>query len=228
MQIKIYIFDIDETLLSTIETGRYLLNKVPRQISDFNPYPPHDWQYTCITLNKDKMQTIIKSISNDGHVIGFITKGGLTSQDMRLFFESEYNVSLGEDFPFYNRTSNKTPALQKIAEQYSVTPNQIALIDNGANYIKDANEAGFYTTYVDNNPYDDTHGSLYIEKLEKIISEKEDHESKKENFQEKDNLSVNADVIKQHDWMSWTRENASSYGKNPEDTPETTSLFKIY
>lgn len=164
---KIYVWDIDETLLTTRLT---YINWVDRTRSTFNPY--RNKKQTCYTLNKEKMKNILKAIIDNGDEIGFITTSELTKEDIKIFFKKEFGIKLKKDFLFYNRNNypneSKIVKLMRIANLTSVPPNHIYLIDNLQETVEQAIRSGFNGIYVDNNPIDSTDGTVYIEQLQKI------------------------------------------------------------
>lgn len=182
-RIKIFIFDLDETLFATaISENNPLdtrINNVPYEIANFHPYRQYGNGFensVCLTLNKEKIKKILQTFYEHNKVIGFITRSLLTQNDIALFFESEF-IPLRKNFPFFNRSDprmrlfrGKTIILNALATAYAVKANEIAFIDNDLRNLQPANYAGFYTIYADNNPSDTTNGELYLAELEKIAS----------------------------------------------------------
>jgi hypothetical protein len=159
----IYIFDIDETLV----TGRilYISKDVDVTLSTFHLYP----NVECNTINKTETSEIFASINANGDEIGFSTNGGATKDNMKHFCYSEYKVDLGNDFIFYNNCKNKTDSLIEIARLKSVPHGNIILIDNNQENIQSALNAGFKCIYADNNEHDDSSGKIYIQELKQNI-----------------------------------------------------------
>ncbi|RNC76533.1 hypothetical protein DA717_15460, partial [Piscirickettsiaceae bacterium NZ-RLO2] len=70
---KIFIFDIDETLLCRGKS-LYRLNSVEITRSSYDPYSKSG--LGCYTLQKEKMAAIMQGIIANGDDIAFVTAGG--------------------------------------------------------------------------------------------------------------------------------------------------------
>lgn len=163
-----FIFDIDETLLTTKLT---YVNGVDRTPSTFNPY--RNKKQICYTLNKEKMKIILKAIIDNGDEIGFITASVLDRKDIQTFFKKEFGITLKKNFLFYNRNiypnEDKILKLMRIETLTSASTEHIYLIDNLKETIEHAINHGFKGIYVDNNPIDPTQGTVYIEQLQILV-----------------------------------------------------------
>ena len=199
---KFFIFDIDETILcqrSSYEKIRSTLNNVPYTDSVYNPAENHGFSgWKCVTLNKEKMHTIINDISKNGNIIGFISSGGCNSDDMKKFFKEEFDVILNSPFPFYNHIYNKAECLKEISKYNSISYTDIVFIDNRSIWFDLAREMGVTVVYADNNSEDDTHGTTYIKELTRIIGRTELLESMDEiNSEYKPSNSIQEDQSEQ-------------------------------
>ncbi|WP_416431087.1 hypothetical protein [Piscirickettsia salmonis] len=155
---KIFVFDIEETLLTAISPTRQpYVNQVPREPSRYNPYHPrqenvpHSTRSMCYTINREKTAEIMKAILANGDEIAFITTGGFPKDRIYIFFQTEYGINLPADFLFYNRAVYKTESLKKIAESRRIAYENVVLIDNAKPHIEYALNLGFSVIPVDTN-----------------------------------------------------------------------------
>ncbi len=183
---KIFMFDIDETLLCWGRGRVKHLNDIPRSKSRVNPYrefvmvdddtddtydedtddtDDEDTDDKCYTLNKGNLKPIIEEIRKQGHVMGFITAGTLRKKHIKEFFQYEYTLDLGDNFIHYFEIKDKTHYLKEIAIKYKLSHEKIILIDDNHKHIAPAREAGFTTILVDSLHGCGTHGTEYIRML---------------------------------------------------------------
>ncbi|RNC76572.1 hypothetical protein DA717_15225, partial [Piscirickettsiaceae bacterium NZ-RLO2] len=88
---------------------------------------------------------------------------------IKKFFQCEYNIDLGHNFEYYNRTTDKLPVLKLIAKNCALYSDAI-FIDNSYRHTLPAKAAGFTVFYADNNFFNTTNGTQYIELLELIVT----------------------------------------------------------
>ncbi len=185
---KIFVFDIDETLLSDVGLFKDLhqidqpLNEVKKDHATFNPYDvlsnPYRSMSDVVVINKEKIAEIMRGILANGDEVAFVTAGSISKENMRKFCQQEYGISLPDHFYFYN-DRNKTPRLKEIALYRGVPHQDVILIDNAKNHISDAEQSGFSVIRADTNNIsshpnygvDQTNGELYIQQLETIVAE---------------------------------------------------------
>lgn len=162
---KIFIFDIDETLLVT--PNRYgLINQTDRTATINDPYSGNYGQ--CQTIQKEKLAKIFRDILANGDEIAFVTSGMITKDKIKAFCLSEYDVDLGDNFQHHRGILDKTPVLKQIAGDKPYP--DIVFVDNSSHHIEPAKRAGFTTVYADNNATDRTNGTRYIRHLDIIVS----------------------------------------------------------
>ncbi len=167
-QRKIFVFDIDQTILSDF-TSDYCLNQCKKTISQYDPFMGQLGE-GCYTLHKNKLSQIMQSIIANGDDIAFITSGTLPKQHIEIFFKHELNTQLNE-FEYFNDIEDKTPYLVQIANKGNYDRHDVIFIDNRKHHITPARNEGFTAIYADNNSKDKTNGELYLAELNKIIEE---------------------------------------------------------
>ncbi|OAJ32954.1 hypothetical protein A0O36_02856 [Piscirickettsiaceae bacterium NZ-RLO1] len=111
----------------------------------------------------------MQGIIANGDDIAFVTAGGIEKKAIKKFFQCEYNVNLGHNFEYYNRTSDKLPVLKLIAKDCALYSDAI-FIDNSHRHTLPAGAAGFTVFYADNNSFNATNGTQYIELLELMVT----------------------------------------------------------
>ncbi|ODN43672.1 hypothetical protein [Piscirickettsia litoralis] len=161
---KVFVFDIDETLLSSRPNIDKILNKVSKTPSSYDPYGGYFG--TCYSINKQKMKSIMESIIAEGHAIAFVTAGNIEKYEIRSFVEKEYGIDLGDSFLYFNDQLDKTPALKEIQRHYKCKPQDLIFTDNAEYHLHPARKEGFTTIYADNNFFDKTDGANYTKELE--------------------------------------------------------------
>lgn len=179
----IFMFDIDETILTTEKRLKTIHADIPRQISIFSPYEPLGLHESCYTLNKEKMTSIFAKILQNGHKIGFITAGKIEKEGIRKFIKIEYGIDLGEFIHSYE-ANDKVVILKAIAKDNRCLDKDIYLIDDNLDHISRASIQGFSTMHVDTHPNCGTHGT-YITELEKTLEKLQMDEKSEESNDEK-------------------------------------------
>lgn len=188
-----FYFDIDETILFLEDVdgnGKsnvdVVLNQIPRTLAKFNPYSrfeEHRDRDQCYVLNKDKMQKIFRTILEQGHTIDFITAGQLATEDMRIFFEKEFGITLDTSCICYNRFNvdpeyyakhvdqslDKTICLSKIAAAKGLKRSDMCLVDDCLSNIYPAKYRRFGVIHVDSGNLEISNGTRYIAALEKLL-----------------------------------------------------------
>ncbi|MCF6766406.1 hypothetical protein L3V82_11535 [Thiotrichales bacterium 19S3-7] len=179
MSKRIFAFDLDETLFSCDEytpSGEYIL-KLHSNILKYyaektkNYYPNMSTNFYA--LHKEAMKQIMHDILANGDEIAFITAGKIPKEQVKAFFRDIYEIELGDDFKFYSNQHNKSHALNQLIEDVE-NPKDIVFTDNRITHILDeAAPLGVTTVYADTNPPDQTSGRQHIEKLQKIIIDRQ-------------------------------------------------------
>ncbi|QGP52092.1 hypothetical protein PsalN5692_03600 (plasmid) [Piscirickettsia salmonis] len=180
MALHTFVFDLDETLLCSARSLGWM-NKVPRELSQTNPYGENT---ACYTIQKKEIKKILEEILKNGDKIATITAGDLKEEEVRTFFKQEYGIELSSDYEHYFELREKVPTLKLIAGTWtpevagSIIPGAgrpyscVTMIDNSSEVIQQAKEAGFKTVYVDNNWFDPTDGQIWIERLKYLVKQR--------------------------------------------------------
>ncbi|ALA24435.1 hypothetical protein Psal071_01024 [Piscirickettsia salmonis] len=127
---KIFVFDIEETLLTTISPTRQpYINQVQIDPSHYNPYHPlhenvyHNTRSMCYTINREKMAEIMKAILANGDEIAFATTGPLSKDRIHTFFQRKRRY-LGRYFAhpmMQNRRAKRDdykPSAVRVTQRY--------------------------------------------------------------------------------------------------------------
>ncbi|ALA23904.1 hypothetical protein AVI51_08450 [Piscirickettsia salmonis] len=180
---KIFVFDIDETLLTcpAFHDGLSIINDVPREVSHFCVYgESYEPSYT---INREKIAVLMQAILSNNDEIAFVTAGNCSKQEIQFFCGVEYGINLPEDFCFYNKVQYKVYNLREIAAKYNAQYEDVILIDNCKYHTQSASRSGFSAIRADtnnippnNDPYelygiDKTNGTRYIAQLDALVAE---------------------------------------------------------
>ncbi len=165
---QIWLFDLDETLW------------VAEDNVFFGDAHVVAYGYNLSPLHAERLSAIFGEIISKGHSIGFITAGSWKPEHVSAFFKKTYGIRLKPDFIFYSDTRprsekkalsfNKVEYLKKIAAEKNCSRYSIVFVDDNAQYVNEAQMAGFTAIHADNLKGED--GQSYLEKLEALTGAK--------------------------------------------------------
>lgn len=174
---KLFLFDIDETLLVIDQRVDSLHKKVSLDKALSNPYG-EDFG-NCYVLNKAKTQELLHSLYKSNCKIGFITNGDITREEIDTFITENYGITLEDDFIHYNQQADKSKTMDQICMEFSYNKEDLILIDNNQKNIQCALSKGYNTLYVDTNK-NDNGSNLYLNTLKELVAKALDTQLKEE------------------------------------------------